>query len=562
MIYKLIGENDYKYPINTIIKNRNIDDDIFFNLNKSVINHYSLLNNMDKGIDCLLRHIKSKNNIFIQVDSDCDGYLSSAILINYLNQVFPDLEVKWRLHDKKDHGASLETIPEDTHLLIIPDAGSNQYELHEELKERGIDTLVLDHHECEKESNFAIVINNQLSSNYQNKRFSGVGIVYKFCKALDDKLGLDVADDSLDLVAIGNIGDVMDLREPETRYYVKKGLKQIKNPLIQEIVDRQSFFLDGNINIHFTGFSIVPFINAAIRYATMEEKTDMMKALLGSQEVVYYPRKKIYEPIVKSVARRIANTKNRQKKSLEKPVKALIEQVYEENKTNDKVIVLDVTGELNSSFTGLVATQLAKKFKRPVILGRKTKEGKFGGSARGYEKCGVKDFKQVLTDSELFNFCQGHANAFGFEIEPERFGDLSTQLNSLIDAEVLLEDVHEVDFIIPASEMDTSIIKSIHKHRDDWGSTLEEPLIAIEGIQINRSDVNVYKNRTSTFVINVGDYKLTKPYYKGDFDELFDNGDETFYLNVVGKCKVNKYENKSAPTVEIVDIEITDSFLF
>lgn len=72
----------------------------------------------------------------------------------------------------------------------------------------------------------------------------------------------------------------------------KKGLKQIKNPLIQEIVDRQKFFLNGNINIHFTGFSIVPFINATIRYATMDEKIDMMKALLGSQESVYYSRKK------------------------------------------------------------------------------------------------------------------------------------------------------------------------------------------------------------------------------------------------------------------------------
>lgn len=122
----------------------------------------------------------------------------------------------------------METIPEDTHLLIIPDAGSNQYALHQELKERGIDTLVLDHHECEKESNAAIIINNQLSNEYQNKRLSGVGIVYKFCKALDDKLGLDLADSFLDLVAIGNIGDVIDLREPETRYYVKKGLKQIK----------------------------------------------------------------------------------------------------------------------------------------------------------------------------------------------------------------------------------------------------------------------------------------------------------------------------------------------
>lgn len=562
LIYKLIGENDYKNPIYTIIKNRDINADTFFNLNSSVINHYSLLNNMDKGINCLLKHIELKNNIFIQVDSDCDGYLSSAILINYLNQAFPGTKVKWRLHDKKDHGASLETIPGDTHLLIIPDAGSNQYELHQELQERGIDTLILDHHECERESNAAIVINNQLSSKYQNKSFSGVGIVYKFCQALDDALGIRLADDFLDLVAIGNIGDVMDLREPETRYYVKKGLKQIKNPLIQEIVDRQRFFLNGNINIHFTGFSIVPFINAAIRYATMDEKIDMMKALLGSQESVYYSRKKIHEPIVKSVARRIANTKNRQKKSLEKPISSLIDQIYVEKKINDKVVVLDVTGELEPSFTGLVATQLAKKFKRPVILGRKTKEGKFGGSARGYEKCGVENFKQVLTESGLFNFCEGHANAFGFEIEPEYFESLNIQLNSLIDSEIALEDIHEVDFIIPAQDMSASIIKIIHKYRDEWGSTLKEPLLAVEGIQVNKSDIQVHKNRTSTFVIKTGEYKLIKPYYKGDFDEMFDNGDENFYINIVGKCKVNKYEDRLTPAVEIVDIEVTDSFLF
>lgn len=562
MNYKLIGENNYKEPISTIIKNRDFDSDLFFNLNESALNHYSLLNNMKKGIDCLIKHIELRNNIFIQVDSDCDGYLSSAILINYLNQAFPMLDVRWRLHEKKEHGASLETIPEDTHLLIIPDAGSNQYDLHEKLQERGIDTLILDHHECERESNAAIVINNQLSSKYQNKSFSGVGIVYKFCQALDDTLGIRLADDFLDLVAIGNIGDVMDLREPETRYYVKKGLKQIKNPLIQEIVDRQKFFLNGNINIHFTGFSIVPFINAAIRYATMDEKIDMMKALLGSQESVYYSRKKIYEPIVKSVARRIANTKNRQKKTLEKPISSLIDQIYVEKKINDKVVVLDVTGELEPSFTGLVATQLAKKFKRPVILGRKTKEGKFGGSARGYEKCGVENFKQVLTESGLFNFCEGHANAFGFEIEPEYIGSLNIQLNSLIDSEITLEDIHEVDFIIPAQDMSASIIKTIHKYRDEWGSTLKEPLLAVEGIQVNKSDIQVHKNRTSTFVIKTGEYKLIKPYYKGDFDEMFDNGDENFYINIVGKCKVNKYEDRLTPAVEIVDIEVTDSFLF
>ena len=37
----------------------------------------------------LLPHIYQEDDMMVQVDSDADGYCSAAIVINYLNSVFP-----------------------------------------------------------------------------------------------------------------------------------------------------------------------------------------------------------------------------------------------------------------------------------------------------------------------------------------------------------------------------------------------------------------------------------------------------------------------------------------
>lgn len=45
-------------------------------------------------------------------------------------------------------------------MIIAPDSSSNEYETHQFLKENNIDVLILDHHEAEKVSEYACVINN------------------------------------------------------------------------------------------------------------------------------------------------------------------------------------------------------------------------------------------------------------------------------------------------------------------------------------------------------------------------------------------------------------------
>ena len=47
-------------------------------------------------------------------------------------------------------------------LVIAPDSSSNDYEVHKQLAERQVDVLVIDHHEAERVSEFACIINNQL----------------------------------------------------------------------------------------------------------------------------------------------------------------------------------------------------------------------------------------------------------------------------------------------------------------------------------------------------------------------------------------------------------------
>ena len=159
----------------------------------------------------LIRHISQEDKTFIQIDSDADGYTSSSLLINYLNSLFPGYaqnNISYRVHEGKQHGLILETIPEDVKLVIAPDSSSNDYEVHQQLRERGVDVLVIDHHEAEKISEYACIINNQLCD-YPTKSLSGVGMVYKFCSYIDSLLNIDNANQFIDLVALGLIADVM-----------------------------------------------------------------------------------------------------------------------------------------------------------------------------------------------------------------------------------------------------------------------------------------------------------------------------------------------------------------
>ena len=101
------------------------------------INHYlnttdddlidpATIKNIMEGAKTLVAHIYNEDDIFCQIDSDCDGYTSSSELLNYLDRLFPSYvrkHIKYDIHPGKEHGIDLDRIPKGVKMVIVPDAG-------------------------------------------------------------------------------------------------------------------------------------------------------------------------------------------------------------------------------------------------------------------------------------------------------------------------------------------------------------------------------------------------------------------------------------------------------
>ncbi len=215
MQYKLIKPIKQQYsPIEQILTNRGIslqNIPLYLNTTDEVINSPLKFGQklMRQAATTLIKHIQKNDSILFIVDSDCDGFTSSAIFINYLHNLFPswvENKVRYILHNGKQHGLNdhIEDILENQtyQLIIIPDAGTNDIQECKQLSQKNIDVLILDHHLKEQENPYAIIINNQIQ-NYPNKQLSGAGVTWQFCRYIDQILQQSYADKYLDLVALG-----------------------------------------------------------------------------------------------------------------------------------------------------------------------------------------------------------------------------------------------------------------------------------------------------------------------------------------------------------------------
>lgn len=360
----------------------------------------------------LIKNINKHSFTTMIVDPDCDGFTSSAILMNYLNKVFPHFvsEIHYIMHSGKQHGIILDEIPEETKFLICADSASNNYEQHKILKDKGVDILIIDHHEAEKTSPDACVINNQLCD-YPTKSLSGAGMVFKFCCYLDELLDTSYAKDLVDLASLGLVADVMSLKDFETKRIVEKGIENIKNPFIQTMIECNSFSIGNHLTPTGIAFYIAPYVNAVIRVGTQEEKMLVFESMLETKALELIPSTKRgcqgqMETRVEQACRTCSNVKSRQTKERDKSISAIEEIIQEDCLFDSKILVVLLPKKLecNKNLTGLVANVLMDRYKRPtLILNQTERDGEFWweGSGRGY---GIDDFKKVLEDCGLPSF--------------------------------------------------------------------------------------------------------------------------------------------------------------
>ena len=580
MQYRLYenANNDTSNILKEVLKNRGIDDYYtYLDLDESVVIPYQKLDNIENAVDLFMNHFNNKNKIGVLVDEDPDGFCSASMMYLYIKRMDENYPVEYILHKRaKAHGLSDDVIiPNDVKLLIIPDAGTNDCKECKELSEQGVDILILDHHEKEEDNPYALIINNQMSDSYPNKCLCGAGVVYRFLQALDDENWNEFADDYLDLCALANISDVMDMRSFETRYLTDLGLLNINNKCFKALIDAQNYSMNGKVNIHNIQWYITPILNGMIRIGSQEEKELLFRAFIEQDEFFEYkkratkdkPAETIQESIYDRAARLCKNAKSRQDKQKEKSVEQIAE-IAQSIPFDDKVVMIDTSDILDTGLTGVVAIKIAEMFNKPCILlnkflDKKTGKITYGGSARNVNHSPIESFKDIVNSTNVFNFGKGHANAFGVNLDLDKKDEAINVMNNIL-RDVEYDSTYRVDFILDIEDVSIKLITELARFEDIVCQGIEEPMLAVENISLTKDCFEIFGKNEDTISFMIDEIKYIQfkckegnPLYDWIQNAWDENDSVTF--NIVGKPSINEYNGVRTPQIIIEDVVVIDT---
>jgi len=499
----------------------------------------SIMRNWAKGRDMLLKHAfpMSTARIGILVDSDADGFTSSAIAYQWLKDLFPTLNVFPIIAEGKVHGiipAMFENMEID--LLLIPDASSSQVEEHKLLAERGIDILCLDHHEILGETQHAVVVNpHHPDCPYPNKNLSGAGVTFKFLEAIDKEFGRTTVHKYYDLAAVSIVSDVMSIKSRENKAIVNIGMANLVNPYFKEIY-KADFRLKDKKNVPMTySFYILPVINATIRVGELEDKMALFQALVGEMR-----------PEI--VIARLVSLKGKQDRQKEPASVRIVMDLQKTGRDARKIIFAEAPKTLPKSMTGLVAGQLAGQYERPTLLGRLGEDGNYSGSARNINDSTLENLKDFLDASGLFNWCAGHQSAFGWSLPAENLEAFQEYVDKNLPA---LDKFYNIDLDLNTLWDAPSAVLEICELADHFATDFKEVLLC-SVIEITETNCAVLGKLQNTLKITDESGVV---YMK--FRHTSGIPAPGKYL-VVGEPNANEYAGRTTAQILIKDIDRLD----
>ncbi len=388
----LAGLPEYPAIISQLLFSRGLDTpqkiDQFFNPEYDTGLHDPfLLKDMDLACERIKQAISNKEKVVIYSDYDVDGVSSATVLGEYFRSINYPVEVYMPDRQKEGHGVNqgaLETIvAAGAKLVITLDCGTTNIKEVAWAKERGIDMIIVDHHQTVvgRPEAIALINPHQEGDSYPFKGLCGTGLAFKLHSALKSQ------DDGqikwlLDLVALATVADMVPLLD-ENRVLVKCGLfvlaktkrlglkKLMESAGVKAKYDLET--LSTNLDSFTLGFTLGPRINAASRMA----HANLAYELLTSNDEV-----KLDELVIS------LNDNNRKRQQtvdkVSKDVKSRIEAY-----TELPSFIIEGSADWSVNLLGLVASKITEKYNRPVMLYQISPEGKCKGSLRTIAGFGI-----------------------------------------------------------------------------------------------------------------------------------------------------------------------------
>ncbi|MDK1388187.1 single-stranded-DNA-specific exonuclease RecJ [Sinorhizobium sp. 8-89] len=447
----------------------------------------SLMPDPDTLTDCrkaaerLALAVRRREKAVIFGDYDVDGAASCALMVRFLRHfgIEADIYIPDRIFE--GYGPNPQAIEQlldnGAGLIVTVDCGSTSHESLAVAAGRGVDVVVIDHHQVGSSLPpcHALVNPNREDDLSGQGHLCAAGVVYLVLvntlrvlrgqgdprAASFDLLSL------LDLVALATVCDVVPLKGLN-RAYVVKGLiaaRHMGNPGLAALLRKAA--IGGPVTPYHLGFLIGPRINAGGRIGD---------AALGSRLLTLDDA-----AAAESIAGRLDEL-NRERQAMEAAMLAEAEaEVLAEYGTGEAASVIITAREnWHPGIVGLIAARIKEKFRRPAFAIAFDPSGRGTGSGRSINGFDMGRLVRAAVESGLLVKGGGHAMAAGLTVERANLGRLrqffeeraETVVRDLVSTETL-----KVDGALGASGATIELVDLLEQ-AGPYGSGHPQPIFA------------------------------------------------------------------------------------
>lgn len=449
------------------------------------------LHGIASAVERILRAADDNESVVLFGDYDVDGVSSVALLTRLLQGygLQPRSFLPTRL--KEGYGLSTDGLeksfegdPPD--LVIAADCGTNSRVEAQYLKEKGIDLVILDHHEPSPDgvAECDALVNPKMGDDYHYLCTGGV--VFKVGHALLKTRpvpGMDLKD-LLDFVALATIADIVPLVD-ENRIFARRGLMQLDQTIHPGLAALKKVASVGtpakSIDV---SHKLGPRLNASGRLDTAQASLNL---LLCDDEATAQTHAEALD------------LQNKDRQELEFRTREEAEQMIQALPPEHRNYGIAVGSRgWHPGVVGIVASRISKFYHRPTFIIAIDDEGVGKGSGRSVSGISLVDALNGARDIIVTG--GGHEMAAGvtlMEDQLEAFrGRFADSVKNQAQGDALVPKLY-VDAVVDLSQVTMDLLDS-YELLHPFGASNPQPQFMAKNVDMG-SDPRVIKDKHIKF---------------------------------------------------------------
>lgn len=460
------------------------------------------LKGMDAAVERIRRALSSGESIAVYGDYDADGICSVSIL--YLALTEHGGRVNWYIPEREEgYGINEEAVrflqrEYDPTLVVTCDCGISALEEVTYMQSLGMDVVVTDHHELPPELPHCTVVNPKQDGQPETCNLCGAGVCLKLVQAL---FGMDYAEKLIDIAAIATVADSVELLY-ENRDIVTEGLRIINDRPRAGIRALLEFSKSSGVSSSTLAFTVVPRINAAGRVGEAKRALNLFFEQDAGR--------------IREVVEEL-NAANAERQQLCERMINELEAMPDFREQLRRNILMFYGADFQAGVTGIVASKLCERYRRPVFLFCDA-DGVYKGSGRSVE--GVNLFELLTACRELLVKFGGHSQAAGVSVLPENFEKFRLMADAYLEERAFLPSGSETlyDMELAESAIDMNLARDIRR-MEPFGVGNKRPLFLTRAKNV---DVKPMKRHREHLLLRANGCEITAFHY-GALSEYFTN---------------------------------------